>query len=88
MFPSSRCGPRLSEAAAEKLKNRYVLMRSGVREHEMESEKRLNIPITVRYVATRLALTVCVLVMIPIKLKALSDLVTHNRGQLIYDSIV
>lgn len=44
----SRCGPRLSEAAAEKLKNRYVLMRSGVREHEMDSEKRLNIPITVR----------------------------------------
>lgn len=48
-FVPSRCGPRLSEAAAEKLKNRYVLMRSGVREHEMESEKRLNIPITVRY---------------------------------------
>jgi len=47
-FCRSRCGPRLSEAAAEKLKNRYVLMRSGVREHEMESEKRLNIPITVR----------------------------------------
>ena len=45
---SSRCGPRLSEAAAEKLKNRYVLMRSGVREHEMDTEKRLNIPITVR----------------------------------------
>lgn len=47
-FLFSRCGPRLSEAAAEKLKNRYVLMRSGVREHEMDTEKRLNIPITVR----------------------------------------
>jgi len=47
----SRCGPRLSEAAAEKLKNRYVLMRSGVRDHEMESEKRLNIPITVRLIS-------------------------------------
>ena len=47
-FRFSRCGPRLSEAAAEKLKNRYVLMRSGVREHEMDTEKRLNIPITVR----------------------------------------
>nr|CAH0098446.1 unnamed protein product [Daphnia galeata] len=47
-FCRSRCGPRLSEAAAEKLKNRYVLMRSGVREHEMDTEKRLNIPITVR----------------------------------------
>lgn len=44
----SRCGPRLSETAAEKLKNRYVLMRSGVRDHEMDSEKRLSIPITVR----------------------------------------
>lgn len=47
-FRCSRCGPRLSEASAEKLKNRYVLMRSGVREHEMDTEKRLNIPITVR----------------------------------------
>ncbi|RZF41144.1 hypothetical protein LSTR_LSTR010796 [Laodelphax striatellus] len=42
------CGPRLSEAAGEKLKNRYVLMRSGTREHEIESEKRMSIPITVR----------------------------------------
>ncbi|XP_039281657.1 DNA replication licensing factor Mcm5 [Nilaparvata lugens] len=42
------CGPRLSEAAGEKLKNRYVLMRSGTREHEIESEKRMTIPITVR----------------------------------------
>lgn len=50
----SRCGPRLSEAAADKLKNRYVLMRSGVRDHEMESEKRLNIPITVRYILDNL----------------------------------
>jgi len=42
------CGPRLSEAAGEKLKNRYVLMRSGTREHELEMDKRLSIPITVR----------------------------------------
>lgn len=42
------CGPRLSEAAGEKLRNRYVLMRSGTREHEIETEKRLSIPITVR----------------------------------------
>ncbi|XP_065563202.1 DNA replication licensing factor mcm5-A-like [Artemia franciscana] len=47
-FCRSRCGPRLSEAAGEKLKNRYVLMRFGVREHELDSEKRLSIPITVR----------------------------------------
>lgn len=42
------CGPRLSEAAGERLKNRYVLMRSGTREHELEMDKRLSIPITVR----------------------------------------
>ena len=44
----SHCGPRVSEAAADKLKNRYVLMRGGAREHENQSEKRLAIPITVR----------------------------------------
>lgn len=49
MFAHSKCGPRLSAAAAEKLKNRYVVMRSGAREHERESDKRPSIPITVRY---------------------------------------
>ncbi|CAJ0940741.1 unnamed protein product [Ranitomeya imitator] len=44
----TKCGPRLSVEAAEKLKNRYVLMRSGARDHERESEKRSSIPITVR----------------------------------------
>ena len=34
--------------AAEKLKNRYVLMRSGARDHENDTNKRINIPITVR----------------------------------------
>lgn len=43
-----RCGPRLSPEAGEKLKNRYVMMRAGTREHEKDSEKRLSIPITVR----------------------------------------
>nr|CAD7394144.1 unnamed protein product [Timema cristinae]CAD7425753.1 unnamed protein product [Timema monikensis] len=47
-FCRLNCGPRLSESAGEKLKNRYVLMRSGTREHELETEKRLSIPITVR----------------------------------------
>jgi len=47
-YVRSRCGPRLSEEAGEKLKNQYVLMRSGTREAEQESEKRLTIPITVR----------------------------------------
>ena len=43
-----RCGPRLEQAAAEKLKNKYVLMRNSSREIEEEGEKRLAIPITVR----------------------------------------
>ena len=44
----SRCGPRLSKEACDKLQNRYVLMRSGARTHERESEKKTSIPITVR----------------------------------------
>ncbi|XP_076060472.1 minichromosome maintenance 5 [Oratosquilla oratoria] len=44
----SRCGPRLSEVAGEKLKNRYVLMRTGTREAESQTDKRMSIPITVR----------------------------------------
>lgn len=44
----AKCGPRLSAAAAEKLKNRYVVMRSGAKEHERETDKRVSIPITVR----------------------------------------
>uniref|UniRef100_A0A8C2ZXC7 DNA replication licensing factor MCM5 n=1 Tax=Cyclopterus lumpus TaxID=8103 RepID=A0A8C2ZXC7_CYCLU len=47
-YARTKCGPRLSPAAAEKLKNRYVVMRSGAREHERESAKRPSIPITVR----------------------------------------
>ncbi|XP_069766056.1 DNA replication licensing factor MCM5 isoform X3 [Narcine bancroftii] len=44
----SKCGPRLSAEAAEKLKNKYILMRSGAREHEREQERSSSIPITVR----------------------------------------
>ncbi|XP_058874843.1 DNA replication licensing factor mcm5 [Acipenser ruthenus] len=47
-YARTKCGPRLSADAAEKLKNRYILMRSGAREHERESDKRSSIPITVR----------------------------------------
>uniref|UniRef100_L7M9Q6 DNA replication licensing factor MCM5 n=1 Tax=Rhipicephalus pulchellus TaxID=72859 RepID=L7M9Q6_RHIPC len=47
-FCRDKCGPRLSPAAAEKLKNRYVMMRNGTREHEQESVKKSSIPITVR----------------------------------------
>ncbi|KOC64709.1 DNA replication licensing factor Mcm5 [Habropoda laboriosa] len=44
----TRCGPRLSKEAGEKLKNRYVVMRASTRDHEKDTEKRLSIPITVR----------------------------------------
>ncbi|EEB18421.1 DNA replication licensing factor mcm5, putative [Pediculus humanus corporis] len=44
----THCGPRLSEAAGEKLKHRYVLMRGGAKEHEMQTDKKNSIPITVR----------------------------------------
>ncbi|KAJ8308584.1 hypothetical protein KUTeg_013458 [Tegillarca granosa] len=44
----TKCGPRLSPEAAEKLKNRYVLMRNGASEYERETGKRITIPITVR----------------------------------------
>lgn len=43
-----RCGPRLSDAAADKLKNHYVMMRSGARQHEREASRKNAIPITVR----------------------------------------
>ena len=44
----SKCGPRLSPTAAEKLKKQYVIMRNGSREHENEIHKKSAIPITVR----------------------------------------
>ena len=48
-FCRSRCGPRLEEAAAEKLKDEYVMVRRGHRDAEEEGG-RLSIPITVRQV--------------------------------------
>lgn len=42
------CGPRLTIEAAEKLKNRYVMMRSSADQHEKDSDKKHSIPITVR----------------------------------------
>ncbi|XP_050508532.1 DNA replication licensing factor Mcm5 [Diabrotica virgifera virgifera] len=44
----TRCGPRLNPDAAEKLKRRYVMMRSGASQHEKEADKKSSIPITVR----------------------------------------
>ncbi|CAG9789201.1 unnamed protein product [Diatraea saccharalis] len=43
-----RCGPRLSAPAAERLRARYVLMRTGAAQQERSTDKRLSIPITVR----------------------------------------
>jgi hypothetical protein len=42
----------MSPEAAEKLKNRYVLMRNGAGEHERETGKKTSIPITVRCVSS------------------------------------
>lgn len=47
-FCRLNCGPRLSAEAGEKLKSRYVRMRSGTHEQEKAADKRLAIPITVR----------------------------------------
>ncbi|CAL8080895.1 unnamed protein product [Calicophoron daubneyi] len=47
-YARERCGPRLSEKAAEKLANQYVLMRSGSTRQEQETGKRCAIPIAVR----------------------------------------
>merc|ERR1719400_3002162 len=47
-YARARFGPRLSKEAAEKLKNKYVMMRSGTKEVEEETDKRIAIPITVR----------------------------------------
>uniref|UniRef100_A0A0B7A8Y5 DNA replication licensing factor MCM5 n=1 Tax=Arion vulgaris TaxID=1028688 RepID=A0A0B7A8Y5_9EUPU len=47
-FCRSKCGPRLSDEAAEKLKNRYVLMRNSASDYERETGKKISIPITVR----------------------------------------
>ena len=48
LFSRSKCGPRLSEEAAGKLRNRYVMMRTAARQHERDAAKRTSIPITVR----------------------------------------
>lgn len=47
-YARARCGPRLSRESAEKLKNKYVMMRSGTKELEDSTDKRIAIPITVR----------------------------------------
>lgn len=44
----SRCAPRLSPEAAEKLSSHFVSIRKQVRRTEVESDARSSIPITVR----------------------------------------
>lgn len=44
----THCGPRLSADAGEKLRSRYVLMRSGAQQQEKATDKRMTIPLTVR----------------------------------------
>ncbi|KAK3944968.1 DNA replication licensing factor mcm5 [Diplogelasinospora grovesii] len=47
-YCKSRCAPRLSEAAAEKLSSHFVAIRKQVHASEMEANTRSSIPITVR----------------------------------------
>ncbi|XP_064403008.1 DNA replication licensing factor mcm5-like [Halichondria panicea] len=47
-FARSTCGPRLSAESADKLRNRYVMMRGSTRQHERDTSKRSGIPITIR----------------------------------------
>lgn len=47
-FCRTHCGPRLTKEAGDKLKSRYVLMRTGQLDQERAADKRLAIPITVR----------------------------------------
>ncbi|ODM91753.1 DNA replication licensing factor mcm5-A [Orchesella cincta] len=47
-YCKAACGPRLTQDACDKLKNKYVLMRSGNKEAEESAAHRNPIPITVR----------------------------------------
>lgn len=47
-YCKSRCAPRLSEAAAQKLSSHFVSIRKQVHASEMEANARSSIPITVR----------------------------------------
>ncbi|KAL7753886.1 minichromosome maintenance protein 5 [Sorochytrium milnesiophthora] len=47
-FARSKCAPRLSEEAAEKLSSHFVDIRSQVRQMESETSVRASVPITVR----------------------------------------
>jgi DNA replication licensing factor MCM5 len=46
--PPSRCAPRLSSEASEKLSSHFVSIRRQVHDHELNSSTRSSIPITIR----------------------------------------
>ena len=52
-----KCGPRLSAAAAEKLKDHFVRIRSETHKMERDSGRRAAIPITVRQLEALVRLT-------------------------------
>jgi DNA replication licensing factor MCM5 len=47
-YCKSKCAPRLSPEAAEKLSNHFVTIRAEVRGQEQETNERSSIPITIR----------------------------------------
>ncbi|CAK9301437.1 unnamed protein product [Gordionus sp. m RMFG-2023] len=47
-YCKNNVGPRLSDAAADKLKNAYVMMRNGSAQYEKDFSKKNAIPITIR----------------------------------------
>jgi DNA replication licensing factor MCM5 len=56
-FCKSRCAPRLSPAAAEKLSSHFVSIRNRVHASEMTSKARSSIPITVRQLEAIIRIT-------------------------------
>lgn len=48
-YCKSKCAPRLSPEAAEKLASHFVEIRSQVQKYESEAKARSSIPITIRY---------------------------------------
>ncbi|EGS21015.1 DNA replication licensing factor mcm5-like protein [Thermochaetoides thermophila DSM 1495] len=53
----SRCAPRLSDAAAEKLSSHFVAIRKQVHAAELEANARSSIPITVRQLESLVRIT-------------------------------
>ncbi|KAF8473854.1 MCM2/3/5 family-domain-containing protein [Kalaharituber pfeilii] len=53
----SRCAPRLSDAAAEKLSSHFVSIRRQVHQAELDSNERSSIPITVRQLEAIIRIT-------------------------------